>query len=256
MPEETPRWVQKAVPRPSARLKLFCFPYAGSGASVYRAWPAGLSPEVEVCAVQLPGREARWNDPAITTIDGLVAAMVEGLASEFDRPFALYGHSMGSLLSFELARALREKSLFPEVIFVSGRWAPDWPRNDASIAHLGNAELIQEVNRRHQGIPKEILASEELSGLFADILRSDMAAIESYRFRPAPPLSSPIVALWGDRDRPTEESVDAWRAHTAGRFAIYEMPGDHFFLNSEREQLLERVNLELRPILRRLAGSA
>lgn len=245
------KWVVRFQPRPAATMRLFCFPYAGSGTSVYRAWSPLLPPEVEVCAVQLPGRESRYAEPAYTSIPALVTAIAEGLGPELDRPFAFFGHSMGSLVAFELARALRDRGSSPELLFVSGRWAPDWPRNDAPIAHLSSEELLEEVQRRHQGIPKEILAHEELRALFGGILKSDMAALEGYRFTAAPQLSCPIVAFWGDRDRPSEESVLAWGNHSSARFSAREIPGEHFFLNTERELLLEHIAAELRAQLLR-----
>lgn len=245
------KWVVRFQPRPNAALRLYCFPYAGSGTSVYRAWSPLLPPEVEVCAVQLPGRESRYAEPAYTSIPALVSAIAEGLAPELDRPFAFFGHSMGSLVAFELARALRDRGgATPALLFVSGRWAPDWPRNDAPIAHLSSEALLEEVQRRHQGIPKEILAHEELRSLFGGILKSDMAALESYRYTEAPKLSCPIVAFWGDRDRPSEESVQAWGKHSSARFSAREIPGEHFFLNTERELLLEQIASELRALLR------
>src|SRR5580765_133219 len=103
------------------RLRLFALPFAGGGASTFRQWPEGLPADIECCAVQLPGRETRYKEPGFVRMANLVAALAESLAPEFDRPFALFGHSMGALVAFELARELRRRRMrLPDVLFVSG----------------------------------------------------------------------------------------------------------------------------------------
>src|SRR5262245_44114205 len=121
----TQRWFARLEPRPSARLRLYCLPYAGSGAAVYRPWAALLPSTIDLRLVQLPGREARLREPAYTRMDALIEALAPAVASEIDRPYVLFGHSMGALVVFELARALRRLDLpSPTCLFVSGRRAP------------------------------------------------------------------------------------------------------------------------------------
>src|SRR5215213_1931004 len=115
-------WFMSQRPNPRARLRLFCFPYAGGGAAIYRLWPQNLPSEVEVCGAHLPGRGTRLREQPFTGLDALVDAAAEAIAPSLDKPFALFGHSMGAMISFELARRLCDQGRpQPTHLFVSGR---------------------------------------------------------------------------------------------------------------------------------------
>src|SRR5262245_27618913 len=129
-------WIVRFGQRPHARMRLFCFPYAGSGASVYRAWPEQLPPDVELCAVQMPGREGRYAEPLLTDVHALTPPLCAGIAPYLDRPFAFFGHSLGALVAYETTvRLAREQGLSPAMLFVSGHRAPHLPRTHEPIHH-------------------------------------------------------------------------------------------------------------------------
>ncbi|HEX8146868.1 MAG TPA: alpha/beta fold hydrolase [Pyrinomonadaceae bacterium] len=242
----TTPWVTRPKPKPEAALRLFCFPYAGGSTVIYRQWPDGLPPDVEVCAVQLPGRGAHLRTPPHTRMGPLVAELGRELRPYFDRPFALFGHSMGAVIAFELARLLRRAGgPAPSHLFVSGRRAPQTTAPPKHTYLLPDDELIEEV-RGLNGTPPEVLEHEELMRLMLPMLRADFALIQTYEYVPEPPLDCPVTAFGGAHDEDVgREAIEAWREQTASSFAMQMFDDGHFFLNNLRPQLLQAVSREL-----------
>lgn len=245
-------WLYWPAPRRPAAARLFCFPHAGVGASVYRQWPHGLPVELEVCALQLPGRGHRLSEPPVATIRALVEAIVSAMAPQLDRPFAFFGHSMGAVLAFEVARALRLKGLpQPSRLIVSGRRGPHTPEPSPPLRHLSDAEFVAEINRRYGGIPAEILENDDVLALLLPCLRADIAALETHRPEPEPPLPCPISAFGGSDDPQTPRAqLDAWGAETTGGFEVRIFPGGHFYLEAQRPAVLAHVSAMLTPIFK------
>ncbi len=238
-------WTQVSRPRPTARLRLICLPAAGGGASRYRDWPAHLPDDVEVVSVQLPGRENRFNEPAIESMEPLVGQLLDGLASYLVPPFALFGHSMGGLIAFELVRRLRPKGLRPVHLFASGCRAPHLPSRSPDWHTLPDREFIAAVEGLG-GIPPELLADSQFLDTMLPMLRSDCTLTEMYVCRPQVPLSCPVTAFGGLADQEVfPEDVRAWSSHTTGSFRAHLLPGDHFFVNSARSDLLRLLVSEL-----------
>ena len=240
-PTATP-WLLRAGTPTQARCRLFCFPFAGGSASAFRTWHSAFPPEIEVCAVQLPGREQRIGEPLFTTLESLVNALIPVLLPYTDLPFALFGYSMGTLISLELAHRLeREHGLSPEHLFVAARRPPHLPDLDPPLHHLPEDELIAEL-RRFQGTPEEVLQNRDLMRLLLPILRSDLAICETYRYLDRAPLGCPI-SVFGGVDDPHIKLVDliAWRKHTARAFTLKLFPGDHFFLFSATSSLTQTI---------------
>jgi len=230
---------------PSARLRLFCFPYAGGGATIFATWPRLLPPDVEVVAVQPPGREGRLVETPYADLERLVADMHPELLPHFDKPFAFYGHSNGGLMAFELARTLRRNGgPMPLHLFVGGRPAPQ-VRRDENIHALPHDEFIAAL-RRYAGTPEEVLQNAELMSLIMPLLRADFSLGETYTYRPEPPLPLPITAIGGalDADVPPEQ-IEAWREQTSGAFRCTMLPGGHFFITENRDLLLRELSREL-----------
>lgn len=226
-------WLLKFTPRAHARMRLFCFSSAGSGGAMYRPWLELLPPEIELCAVQLPGRENRLREKPFSSLTDLVAALVPALVPRFDRPFALFGHSMGAMLAFELARALREAGhAQPQRLFVSGRRAPHLPETEAPMHRLDDAALVAEIGRRYGGIPAEVLQHRDLLELLLPGLRADMTAVETHVHAAGAPLGCPLQVFGGSADaRATPEQLEAWSAHAAADHGVRIFPGGHFYLN-------------------------
>ena len=225
---------------------MFCFPYAGGGASVYRGWGKSLPADVEVCPVQLPGRESRMREPAFDRSEPMVTAIADALAPYMDLPFVFFGHSMGAALGFELSRELRRRGkALPLHIFVSGRRAPQMPPREEPIHALPEPEFLLKL-RELNGTPEEVLQHEELMRLLIPILRSDFAVNETYEFKEEEPFDFGISAFGGLGDEDvTREDVEAWQVHTRGRFRMRMLPGDHFFINGSKDLVLESVSRDL-----------
>jgi medium-chain acyl-[acyl-carrier-protein] hydrolase len=242
-------WVQVSRPDPRRRLRLFCLPYAGGAASAYRLWGGALAPEVEVCAVQLPGRGSRFRETPFRSATALVAAVADGLGPMMDVPFALFGHSMGAVVAFELARELRRRSRpGPALLIVSGRQAPPRPSPLPPFGHLPEAEFLREVCGRYDNIPDEVLAEKELLQLVLPALRADILVLETHTSQPEPPLDCPISCFGGEEDpHVSREDLEAWAAHTRAGSTMRIFPGRHFFIDTAREAVWRALREDLRP---------
>ena len=228
-----------------APLRLFCFPYAGGGVTAFRAWPEYLPHNLEVQTLELPGRETQLRLPSFLRVEPLVRAIADALKDYMDRPFAFFGHSMGALVSFELARLLRrEHATEPRALFVSGRRPPQLPIEPPTY-DLPEPEFIEEL-RRMGGTPEEVLNHPELLTLLLPTLRSDFELCQTYSYTEEPPFSFPITAFGGLNDQfvPREE-MDKWREQTTGPFQLRMFPGDHFFLHSSQALLLQMLSRDL-----------
>ena len=248
--DRTSRWAIRYQPNPEARLRLFCFPYAGGGASIYRLWPAGLPKEIEVCAVQLPGHEERIRERAHTRLAALLPELTEGLRPLLDRPFALFGHSLGALLAFSLTRHLRARGLgAPVLLALSGRGAVHLPAERPPVHALPEHAFLRELTL-YGAASDALLQSAELRELFLPILRADFALFETHVHVPEPPLTCPVVAFAGQDDaRHPPAQVAQWREHTSGAFSTHTIAGGHFFLNTARAPLLAILGDALRGVL-------
>jgi medium-chain acyl-[acyl-carrier-protein] hydrolase len=242
------------APNPAAKLRLLCFPFAGGGASVFSSWPRALPPEVEVCAAQMPGREGRLGEPAMRTWDGLVDRLVAAFEPWMDRPFVLFGYSLGAALAFEFACYLRRRRRPGLVhLVVCARRAPHVPREDPPTYHLPDAEFIEAL-RRISGTPEEVLQNPELREILFPLLRADFALSETYVYQEQAPLAVPISVYGGVGDELVAETyLDAWRVHTTGTFRRCMFPGTHFFLTENRSAVLAELTRELRHSLDVLA---
>ncbi len=240
-------WIAWRKPNPRVRLRLFCFPYAGGAASVFRTWSDGLPTDVEVCPIQFPGRGTRSMEPPFSQLSLLVEVLVEALSPMLDKPFALFGHSLGSLVSFELARQLRAKhQARPVRLFVSAGPAPQLPHRRMPIHDLPEREFAAEL-RRLNGTPDELLNHQEFMDVVLPSLRADFALYESYRYHPGPPLNCPISTFGGLGDQNVSTGdLEAWRDQTSVSFSIRMFPGDHFFLKTTQALLLRTLSQELR----------
>ncbi len=248
-------WLQVFTPRPAAELRLFCLPYAGGGAGVYRHWGEQLPAAVELGAVRLPGREGRFGEPPLRRLDRLIELLVDELLPLMDRRFALFGHSLGALVAFELARALRRGGhRMPAHLFVSGRRAPQLAsaRDPGRPVHLlPDAELLAELGKL-EGAPPRVAGAPELLELMLPTVRADFEMGETYRFAAEAPLALPITGFGGEQDGDVSaDSVAAWQAQTTGRFAMHLVPGGHFFLHDRRDAVLEPVAAELAAVVQR-----
>jgi medium-chain acyl-[acyl-carrier-protein] hydrolase len=251
-------WVVRFSPRQNARARLFCFHHAGGSAAGYRTWSRVLPAELEVCAIQLPGRANRLREPVVPSMTSLVAALVTELESFVDLPFALFGHSMGAVLAVEVARALTTRGgPVPRHLFVSSRRPPHLPSAEPPMHTLSDIEFIKELNHRYGGIPVELLAERELMDLLLPGLRADISALETHNPPRRAPLSIPITAFGGAEDPVTpRQHLEAWRDETTGPFRVRVFPGSHFYLTAVQDELLADLDATLAPLHRPRAQGA
>ena len=239
-------WIVCPRPVPGAQLRLFCLPHAGGGAQLFRDWETALPSTVELCAVRPPGRESRVRETAYSDVQPLVEAMSKALAGHLDRPFILLGHSMGALLGYELARALR-RSAGPQPVHLiaCGHRGPHLPYPERPIAHLPREAFVKEL-RRYNGTPQEAIDSPELMELLLPLLQADFSVCETYAHREEAPLDCPITASGGRADPAVGRSdLEAWAEHTTGSCVVRMFPGDHFFLRTARALFLQTLSREL-----------
>ncbi|CAL9648786.1 thioesterase [Streptomyces sp. DH-12] len=224
-------WLRRYRPDETAAVRLFCFPHGGGSASAYVALTRELAPWVEAVAVQYPGRQDRRGEPFLTSVDATVDALLPVLREAADRPYALFGHSLGATLAYEAARRLSGAGRPPAHLFVSGRRSPSLPRRDMAYLRDDDA-LIAEVAKM-QGCDPRLLQEKELLEMVLPPLRNDARMADGYRPRPDPALTVPLTVLTGDADPhvPVEEAR-AWRdVAPDGSLDLHVLPGGHFYLD-------------------------
>jgi medium-chain acyl-[acyl-carrier-protein] hydrolase len=206
-----------------------------------------MPPGVEMCALQLPGRENRPKDRPFTRLSEAVQEAAEVLQPYLDVPYALFGHSMGALLCFELARGLRRRQCpGPVHFFASGHRAPQLPDPRPHLHTMPNEQFIAEILRRFKGIPAAVLREPELMELLLPMLRADIEMVETYEYAPEAALQCPITVFGGREDGEAGfEELDAWRQHTSHRLQTEILPGDHFFIQSAQKRIVETVFRQL-----------
>lgn len=248
MPEATDnRSIKRFHPRPQARLRLFCFPWAGVGASAYFGWSRDLPGDIEVISVQYPGREDRLHEPAARRVSPLVELLLEDIAPHCRPPFAFLGHSMGALIAFELVRRLAGLAAAPPAhLFVSGRQAPQLPEVREPIPDLPDAEFVEELQRRYGGVPEVIARDPEVREFFLPTIRADLELVDTYVHRPGAPLACGISVFGGTEDRVSRAELEAWQVQTTGGFRLHLLPGDHFFITTQTGTVLHHVVDDLR----------
>lgn len=240
-------WVVRWRPNHAATLRLFCFPYAGGAASLYRTWGNSLPSHVEVCAIQLPGRGARMAEPPLTSLPDILRELSGAIRPHLDLPFAFFGHSMGAMLSLELARLLRKESgVSPVHLFVSGCRALQLRDPERPTYNLPEPEFIEEL-RHLGGTPAEVLEHPELLGLMLPLLRADFEVCQTYKYTTDLPLACPITAFGGTEDKTGRAELEAWREQTNAPFDLRMFPGDHFFLHGAESKILEVIAHTLSP---------
>ncbi|MEU8238200.1 alpha/beta fold hydrolase [Actinoplanes missouriensis] len=225
----------------AARARLFCFSYAGGGASMFRGWRDALPGGVDIRAAQLPGRENRVGEPPARRIGPLVDALHEAITPYLDLPYAFYGHSMGALVAFELARRLRRAGApEPAHLFLAAFRAPQLPNPNIKIHHLPD-EVLKTVLRT-EGTPQHVLDNEELMRALLPTLRADIELCDTYEYRTEPALATPITVFGGHQDvRVSRSDLEPWQAQAAGPFRLVMLPGSHFFLHSAQDLLLDDI---------------
>lgn len=241
-------WITRPRPCAAPRIRLLCAPYAGGGVSMFRTWPDHLPSDVELLAVQLPGRERRVADPPCTDLAEVVDNVLQDLLPYLDRPLALFGYSMGTRIAYELARTLREwAGIEPVHLFVGACTAPQLPESAPPRWRLPDASF-KEALRRLGGTSSDVLENDELMELYLPMIRADFALKEGYVHRPCPPFACPVTAYCGTQDvEAPVATMQAWQPRTNGPFRLRVFQGGHFFLHSRLPDVLADIAQALSP---------
>jgi pyochelin biosynthetic protein PchC len=240
-------WLRCFQPPGSGGPLLVCFPHAGGSASHFRALSESLVSRARVLAVQYPGRQDRVGEPCLNTIEEYADAVCAVLEPFSDRPLALFGHSFGAAVAFEVAHRLTAgPGPDPAALFVSSQGAPHLPLDDGDFVHLLDDEGLLAELRRMNGTGAGVLDSADVRRLVLPPTRADYAAFARYRFRPGRRLSCPLTALMGEDDPRLETAAArAWREHTTGAFALRTFPGGHFYLDQHAHALAGVITRKL-----------
>jgi len=243
-PTGTSLWIRQFHPAPDATTRLVCLPHAGGSASYYFPVSKALSPGVDVLAIQYPGRQDRRNEECVGTIGELADALVPELLPYTDKPLALFGHSMGATLGFEVALRLEQKGVAPVALFASGRRAPSAHRDES--VHLRDDDGLIAEMQSLSGTDSQVLGDEELLRMVLPAIRSDYKAAETYRYTPGPRLATPIHVHVGDNDpKATVDEARKWSEHTDGGFEMHTYSGGHFYLNNEAPRVIASISQTL-----------
>jgi medium-chain acyl-[acyl-carrier-protein] hydrolase len=239
MTQHSNRWLVRQ-PGTSRPIRLYCFCYAGGSASSYANWQADLDPSIEICAIELPGRGMRFGEAPLTSL-ALVTETIAALISRESTPFAFFGHSLGALIAFEVARYMQQRGMtMPMHLFASGASAPQHRR--PSELHLLDDDALIDKLREFEGTPPAVLENRELMELLLPMLRADFTMAETYSYRPGPRLSMPLTVLMGREDESSENGgAEGWRKESSGPVHIEWFDGGHFFIHPKRDEVLACV---------------
>jgi len=244
---KTTPWILGGRINSKAHCRLFCLPHSGSGASQFSSWQNFLPPILDICPVQLPGRENRFREAPFTQIHAIAENLAAELEPYLDRPYILYGYSVGALIAFEVARQLRRRKAAPAIsLYTLARPAPHLAQTKHPLHHLPDDIFVAELTRRFNGMSPVILQDQELMKLLLPALRADISALETYVFKDEEPLDCPIRAFGGRFDTTTtEDDLRAWRRHTKNSFELEIFHGDHFFIRSNQQAVFKSISAQI-----------
>jgi surfactin synthase thioesterase subunit len=236
------KWIPRCpTASKSNAVRLFCFPFAGGGASAFAKWRSSFPDTVEVCPIQYPGREERWGEPGFGSVESLVEALANDLAPFWVGRFAFFGHSFGALVAFELARALSWRGdPVPLRLFLSAARAPQLPPRE-SIHELPDQDFLNKLCQ-YNGMPDEVLRNADLMSVILPMIREDFRLFEQHCFHSAPPIPVPISVFGGLKDGnvPAGDLL-AWFSQTNKGFRSRFLEGDHFFLFDARSKFVSYI---------------
>jgi len=244
---DTDQWIRRFHPSDEAATQLLCLSHAGGSASYFFGVSKALSPEIDVLAVQYPGRQDRHREPCLRSIQDLADGLVAAIEPLTGKPITLFGHSLGATLGFEVALRLEQQGVVPAALFASGRPAPSRSRHERTH-ELDDTRLIAAV-KALGGTESVLLEDPDVLQMVLPAIRGDYVAAETYTYQPGPRLSCPVHVLVSDADpKVTLEEAQAWREHTGGDFSLDVFPGGHFYLNEQVPEILSRIRRHVRAI--------
>lgn len=226
-------------------MRLLCLPYSGGNAMVYARWRRLLPSWIDVRPIEWPGRGARVDEPFVTDPQVLAAQLARELRAQLDGPYALFGHSLGAVIAFELAHDLLDRGApAPSVLFASGAEAPAVRDGSKWRLPLSDDTILKEL-RDLKGTPDEVLSNAELMRTALPVLRADFLMCGNYVYRSRPPLPCPVHVFGGSEDKTRREALQAWRQETSASFTLDILPGHHFFIHTQQAELIDLIGAAL-----------
>lgn len=242
------QWIVTPAARPDAKMRLVCFPFAGGSAAFYNEWQKHIPRHIEVSAVELPGRGMRFGESLRYHMTSIAEPIVELLKALSDKPYVIFGHSMGSLIGYEISRRMQALGKGPLALLASGRRAPCVPLSDPPLHTLDDHALVRRLGE-YNGTPAEVLNDPDMRGLFLPIIRADLQINDTYAQGADSSLKCPIYAFAGEDDPEAPPvMVERWSAMTSGEFSMNRFKGGHFFLKEKQQDFMERLNSRLENI--------
>ena len=244
------RWFVNYRPNPRAKLKLFCFPYAGGSSAIFSRWPKALAPDVDLWAAEYPGHGVRRAEPPLAQIERLADEFLSHLMPHLKAPFAVFGHSLGALVAFEILRRLRagagDAGRTPAGFFAAGCRAPAVQAERRAAELVSNPDFAAEL-RAFSKMAADMPAHDELVTIATPALRADFEAWKTYDYAGEAALRCPVFAYGGLADPAvTRDDLDAWAGETSAAFGVRMFPGDHFFIHGAEPMLLRVLSMDLR----------
>lgn len=240
------------------KLRLFCLPYAGGSATIYNRWKNKVINNIIIMPVELQGRGKRFLEPLYSSVEQAATDIFNYIINEVDEEeYAIFGHSMGCLLSYEVARKIKESGFKEPIhIFFSGKEPPHIKERGKTLHTLPDEEFISEIYKKG-GMPKEIFENKEILKIFTPILKADFKIIETYAFKPdINKLNYNISVLNGSKDDEiSHERIMEWKLYTNKECNIYEFDGGHFFIMDKEDEVLKLIGSTLQSeLLKQCAG--
>lgn len=234
--------IEFIITKPNSKIRVICFHYAGGSPAAFYSWVNNFPNNLELAALQLPGRATRFTEPLLSNMDLVINHVFNEFKKHLDKPYILFGHSVGALIAYELTRKLQNESLpVAKHLIASGSRAPHIPFRRKQISHLSHAAFKNEL-LNYNGTPPEVLENEELQNLFFPILRADFSISETYHYYPGKPIPCDITALSGNKDSlVSEDDIQAWQQHTSASFRHISLPGDHFFIKPCQNTIIDII---------------
>jgi medium-chain acyl-[acyl-carrier-protein] hydrolase len=239
------RWIVAGVRPKTPDVRIICFSSAGGSAFQFRQWDSHASGRSEFLGIQIPGHDERFREPLLRRADAIIENIGPSLLGVSDRPFVLFGHSLGALLAFEFARwARRQGAAGPMRLIVASRSSPRVKPEYAPVHELPEQDFMR-VLRLYGGTTDSILENQEVMRHFVPIIRADLEVNRLYSYRREPPFEFPITAIWGDSDPVTTKAeVEGWCAETNGVFNLMTVPGGHFFFRDRIGEIIKVIEQE------------
>lgn len=236
------KWCVTYKKNPKAILRIFCFPYSGGGASAYFPWIDKLSSSLELVSIQLPGRENRFHEPLVSNLDVIIAELCKEFERYKEKPFIVFGHSLGALLCYEFVKGVHKLyNTYPKHMFISASKAPHMPFRIKKLSHLSDVQVIKELSV-YGGIDQTLKENIQILKIFLPIFRNDFSIGENYSYRKFTPFPFNITVFHGVND-PTvkEEEINAWQKYTTGHFESFSFEGGHFFIKNKQDEILKVI---------------